>query len=193
MWCGGVLHRLRDVASEVYGVELERAMCEALNAEDIRCYPSIDDAVAEHKGDIDILTMFHVLEHLDNPVEMLEKMKSLLKPDGVMIIEVPNADDALLSLYENVSFADFTFWSAHLYLYTNATLKSLIAKVGLKTRFVGQIQRYPLSNTLYWLAKGKPGGHKNWSMLSNERLDREYEAQLARLGIADTIMAVVEM
>ena len=44
---------------------------------------------------------------------------------------------------------------------------------------------------MYWLAKGKPGGHKEWAMLSNERLDAEYESTLSRLGIADTIVSVV--
>lgn len=189
---GGVLSLARHKAAEVFGVEPETAMCNALNEEGIRCFESIEKALSEKKGEIDVISLFHVLEHLEDPTKYLEDLKALLSADGIIIIEVPNADDALLSLYGCNAFADFTYWESHLYLYNNKTLSSLIERTGLKVRFLGQIQRYPLSNTLYWLAKGKPGGHKEWSVLSNERLDREYESALAALGIADTVIAVIE-
>ncbi len=189
---GGVLSLAQDKAKDVYGVELETAMCNDLNEEGIKCYPSIEQALVNHKGMIDVVSLFHVLEHLESPIEYLNKLSELLVDDGVMIIEFPNADDALLSLYDCDSFADFTYWESHLYLYNNNTFSELINKAGLRIRFLNQVQRYPLSNTLYWLSQGKPGGHKKWSALSNERLDREYENALAKLGVADTIIAVVE-
>ena len=189
---GGVLHRLKKVTSNVCGVELERNMCEAINREGIKCYPSVEIASEELAESVDIITAFHVLEHLEDPIGMLNRLKGLMKDDGVMVIEIPNADDALLGTYSSDAFADFTYWSAHLYLYNNETFKKLIERAGLKIRFMSQIQRYPLSNTLYWLAKGKSGGHKKWAMLSNKVLDKEYESQLAKLGIADTIIAIVE-
>ncbi len=182
---------MRQDAKEVYGVELEVSMQQALAMEGITCFPNIDYAVSELSGKIDVVTLFHVLEHLPEPLNMLEKLKKLLSPEGIMIIEVPNAEDALLSLYQNEKFADFTYWDAHLFLYNNTTFRMLMDKAGLNVKFLGQVQRYPLSNTLYWLAKGKPGGHKTWAMLSNEDVDREYGNQLAQLGIADTIIAVV--
>lgn len=189
---GGVLTLSQDKARTVYGIELEDAMYNALNSEGIRCFHSLEQAGNELKGMMDVISLFHVLEHLEDPIEYLTGLADMLSDTGVMVIEVPNADDALLSLYECDKFADFTYWESHLYLYNNMTFTSLIEKAGLKIRFLGQIQRYPLSNTMYWLTKGKPGGHKEWAMLSNERLDREYESALARLGIADTIISIVE-
>lgn len=192
MRSGGVLSYFKEDAKEIYGVELEVSMQEALAEEGITCFPDVDHAVTDLAGKIDVVTLFHVLEHLPEPVDILEKLKKLLSPDGILIIEVPNADDALLSLYQSEEFADFTYWESHLFLYNNTTFRMLMDKAGLKVRFLGQVQRYPLSNTLYWLAKGKPGGHKRWSVLSNEEMDREYGKQLAQLGVADTIIAVVE-
>jgi SAM-dependent methyltransferase len=37
------------------------------------------------------ITMFHVLEHLYDPVSYLETARELLRPDGRLIVQVPNA------------------------------------------------------------------------------------------------------
>lgn len=37
------------------------------------------------------VTMFHVLEHLYNPVECLESVYTMLRPGGSLIVQVPNA------------------------------------------------------------------------------------------------------
>ena len=190
---GGVLNYAINDAKRCIGIELERNMLEALAGEGLECYYSVDAALGKINRTVDVISMFHVLEHIEKPLEILEKLKMLLKDKGKMIIEVPNADDVLLSLYESEAFADFTYWEAHLYLYNNETLRELMRQARLKVCFQGQIQRYSLSNTLYWLAKGKPGGHKEWAMLSNEDIDRLYGEHLANLGIADTIVAVVEI
>lgn len=38
----------------------------------------------------DIITCFHVLEHLENPVESIKKAFRLMKKGGLLILEVPN-------------------------------------------------------------------------------------------------------
>lgn len=40
----------------------------------------------------DVITLWHVLEHLPNPVEMLKKIHTILSDNGVLIFEVPNTD-----------------------------------------------------------------------------------------------------
>lgn len=135
--------------------------------------------------------MWHVLEHLENPAGVLERLKELLAPGGVVFIEVPNADDALAALYGCRAFQDFTYWECHLYLYNSRTLDDLIRKAGLRTKFLTQIQRYPLANHLYWLVHGKPGGHVEWSMLDSPELNHAYEKMLAGIGRADTLLAEV--
>ena len=185
---GGFLLRAKKAAKQVYGVELEKAVRDTLVKEGVKCYTSLADI-----GRVDVITLFHVLEHLEDPLSYLAEFKKHLEPDGYILIEVPNADDALLSLYQNVNFADFTYWSCHLYLYTLATLRRLAKKAGFKVGFIKQIQRYSLANHLYWLSRGKPGGHYTWSFMENSELDQRYGEMLANLGIADTIIAKLEV
>jgi 2-polyprenyl-3-methyl-5-hydroxy-6-metoxy-1,4-benzoquinol methylase len=42
------------------------------------------------RSSFDIITMWHTLEHTDNPVEVLEVTAGWLKPDGIIAIDVPN-------------------------------------------------------------------------------------------------------
>ena len=41
-------------------------------------------------GQLDVVTLFQVLEHLVEPLEVLEALSAHLKPGGVLIVEVPN-------------------------------------------------------------------------------------------------------
>ena len=68
------------------------------------------------------------------------------------------------------------------------TPKDLIKKANLKVNWFEHIQRYPLSNHLYWLANGKPGGHQVWNFLDDNVLNQKYEKQLKSKGITDTIL-----
>lgn len=41
-------------------------------------------------GPFDLITMVHVLEHIPSPIEFLAKLRTKLKKDGVLVIEVPH-------------------------------------------------------------------------------------------------------
>lgn len=185
---GGFLIKAKQLASKVYGVELERRLQEHFRVHNLSVFENIDTVLHEHgKLKCDVITLFHVLEHLPDPKGMLMDLASLLKMGGEIIIEVPHADDALLSLYECEPFSHFTYWSCHLFLFTVKTLELLAEQAGLKVNYIKQVQRYPLSNHLYWLAKGKPGGHQVWHFLNSPEIHGAYEKQLASVGKCDTL------
>lgn len=41
-------------------------------------------------GKFDVITMWHVLEHLEHPTELLSELRSMLAPGGVLVVSVPN-------------------------------------------------------------------------------------------------------
>lgn len=183
---GGFLKLVKNISKDIVGVELEKAVAPYYKEENIFLENDINNIDTK----FDVITSFHVIEHIKEPLEVLEKLKNLLENNGKLIIEVPNANDALLTIYESEAFSHFTYWSCHLYLYTHYTLTLLAKKVGLEVEFIKHIQRYPLSNHLYWLSKNKPGGHEKWSkFLDSDELTKAYENQLASLGATDTIIA----
>ena len=52
-----------------------------------KMFSSLDE-IKDHS--FDVVTLWHVLEHIPNPEEILSKIKQKLRDDGVLIIAVPN-------------------------------------------------------------------------------------------------------
>jgi 2-polyprenyl-3-methyl-5-hydroxy-6-metoxy-1,4-benzoquinol methylase len=46
----------------------------------------------------DVVTMINVLEHLRDPADVLKRLKSVLKPDGLLVIDVPNEFNAFQTI-----------------------------------------------------------------------------------------------
>ena len=109
-----------------------------------------------------------------------------------MIIEVPHARDALFTIYDCEKFKQFSFWSEHLVLHTKMSLKLTLNAATFSSIKIFGYQRYPLANHLYWLSKGKPGGHEKWSELVSNKLDLEYKNQLEKIDRTDTLIAIVQ-
>jgi SAM-dependent methyltransferase len=184
---GGFLLKARSLARRVVGIELEERLRPYYHANGLDVYDALGELVVGER--FDLITAFHVIEHLEDPAGMLCLLATRLQPGGKIVIEVPSSADALLTLYENVPFSEFTYWSCHLYLFNASNLQLLAKKAGLKLEYVSHIQRYPLSNHLHWLARGLPGGHQAWSFMDSDELSRAYEARLASLGKTDTLIA----
>lgn len=185
---GGFLSLAKPITNRIAGVELDNIIRLTLrHDEGLDVFESIEHI----EGQYDVITMFHVLEHLKDPVGMLKRLEMHLNENGKMIIEVPSANDALLKLYGSEAFAKFTYWSCHLFLYTPETLSRIVKKAGFKVQYIKQVQRYPLSNHMYWLTEKKPGGHQLLGALNDPQLQQAYEKQLASIGMCDTLFACI--
>jgi len=187
--CGnaGFLLKLKNQVGHVAGVEPEKRFYPCFSSEKIMVYPNIHDV----PGKYELVTAFHVLEHVLDPIAFLHSVAETLTEHGQLIIETPNASDALLSFYQCEAFACFTYWSCHVMLYNQETLRKLVEQSGLQLKYIQQVQRYPLSNHLYWLGCGKPGGHNVWGRINSVNLNEEYAKQLAEMGCCDTLIACI--
>jgi 2-polyprenyl-3-methyl-5-hydroxy-6-metoxy-1,4-benzoquinol methylase len=187
--CGaaGFVLRAQGVAAEVVGIEPERRIQEHW-AHTLRICGGLD---AVGSG-FDLITAFHVIEHLPDPRATLRALAQLLGERGRLVIEVPSSEDALLTLYNNDAFQRFTYWSKHLFLFNAETLRRLALQVGLRVVSIQQFQRYPLCNHLHWLSCNRPGGHRQWSFLDTPALNEAYASSLAAIGKCDTVIGHFE-
>lgn len=92
---------------------------------------SVQDVLdpAKYQNYFDVVAMVEVIEHLENPVETLAFVKSLLKDDGIIFITTPNYN-SLQRLIQGKN------WKAivpqgHLIYFTERTLRTALKKSGL--------------------------------------------------------------
>lgn len=185
---GGVLRLLKDYSLIAEGLEPQEAPREFLIESGIECYADLNEL---EDGKYDVIILFHVLEHLPDPVGILEVLKQKLSSGGSIIIEIPHAKDALLELYESDSFKQFTLWSEHLILHTRESLSKVIRAAGFSDFRITGFQRYTLYNHLHWLAKNKPSGHVEWGQMNGDMIHEAYESVLTKMDMTDTLIATI--
>lgn len=159
---GGFLKLAKNDANQICGLDLDIESVNYLNHEGIECYQNVFE-LPDIK--FDIIFMFHVVEHLPDPKQILYILADHLTEKGIIVMETPNADDALLSLYDCKAFADFTYWSPHIYLYNEFTLSKMLISIDFRILNMFQFQRYSIANHLKWLSKGLPGGGGRFSRI----------------------------
>jgi SAM-dependent methyltransferase len=142
---GHFLARAQQARWWVAGVEPnERARQEAAARvqEPIR-KPS--DLAGLPAGSFDIVTLWHVLEHVHTLNETLDELIRVLRQDGKLLIAVPNPDSLDAQHYRQA-------WAAydvprHLYHFVPATMRQLLARHGLRIA-----QTLPLPLDAYYVS-----------------------------------------
>jgi len=77
----------------------------------------------------DVITLWHVLEHVPNLQDYISELKKLLKPNGVLIVAVPNYKSYDANYYNE-------FWAAfdvprHLWHFSKKSIELLFSKQGM--------------------------------------------------------------
>jgi ubiquinone/menaquinone biosynthesis C-methylase UbiE len=89
------------------------------------------DEIDYPPASFDIITMWHFLEHSPDPRLYLEKARKWLKPDGLLVVDVPN----YTSTDARCEWHQWRGWHLpfHLYHFTPKSLRGLLAKQGFRT------------------------------------------------------------
>jgi 2-polyprenyl-3-methyl-5-hydroxy-6-metoxy-1,4-benzoquinol methylase len=127
---GAFLHTMEQKGWEINGIEPdEGARQQAKNLFNIELKET-DTLNQLPENSFDAITLWHVLEHVHQLHDYVEKLKALLKPNGKIFIAVPNYDSLDASIYK-------LYWAAydvprHLYHFTPKAIDVLMKKHGLK-------------------------------------------------------------
>ena len=108
----------------------------------------------------DVVTLIDVLEHVPTPVALLQTVRRVLKPGGLLFVKVPNVHWNLLKyrlLSKSPWRGSFDFFDGreHVVQYSQATLTKLLAQAGL------QVQSFhvprPVQTGAWWRKVGRAG------------------------------------
>jgi 2-polyprenyl-3-methyl-5-hydroxy-6-metoxy-1,4-benzoquinol methylase len=129
---GYFLQACREAGYEVSGIDIsEDSAIYVRNELKIPVRTGPIEKIDIPEGTVDIVTMWHFLEHTPDPRAYLERARRWLKSDGLIVVDVPNyaGTDAQKS-WERWKGWQLPF---HLYHFTPETLKALLARNGFRT------------------------------------------------------------
>jgi SAM-dependent methyltransferase len=143
---GFLLDEARSLGWEVYGVDPSRWL---LNFADKKfglkliCGPLGNAEFAPNYFDVIILA--DVLEHFISPKEEIEKLRSILKPGGILYISTPDIDSFMSRVFKA------KWWGiqkGHLYYFSKKTLSNLLDVCGFRP--VGYASYKRVFSIDYW-------------------------------------------
>jgi 2-polyprenyl-3-methyl-5-hydroxy-6-metoxy-1,4-benzoquinol methylase len=140
----------------------------------------------------DKIFLFHVLEHIADPILFLNDLKPLLKKTGKIYIEVPNVDDIMVKTFRSDAYMDYYYKKAHLFNFNETGLNYIFEHCDL-VYDIRYIQRYDISNHLYWLANKNPGGKGYYKNILSDQVNEAYVKSLIDAKQSDTLFAVASL
>jgi len=150
-------------AKQVLGIDIsERAICLAnytkrelvLNKK--ASFECVE--LEKGKGDCDVVTCCEVIEHIEDDLKFLKKIRTHLKQDGIFILSTPSKENFLNRIDY---FEDFDKKVGHLRRYSKEELEELLKKADFKILEIkqqeGPIRTILFTSKLGFLIKGIKG------------------------------------
>lgn len=118
---------LKSRGVDIFGIEPNRGYGGfARDHYDLDLFLGMYQEADVERGSFEVATLFHVLEHLKDPVDDVRNMAAFLRDGGYFAIEVPDI------LYPGMHF-DHKWHDGHLFGFDLKTLEGIVASAGLHT------------------------------------------------------------
>ncbi|MBI3201686.1 MAG: class I SAM-dependent methyltransferase [Myxococcales bacterium] len=108
------------------GIEPDVGEAARASAAGVECFAGVLEDFDVGGLPVDVIQLFHVLEHLHDPLDALLRIRSWLAPEGRLLLEVPNVHQPYGSLEGNF------FQNAHLTSFSIDTLTALLGRAGFR-------------------------------------------------------------
>lgn len=126
------MHRKGVPLESLIGLELNENAVNAARSKGYRAICSrVEDCDEIDAGSLDLITMFHVIEHVADPAVCIRQLHGWLRPGGVLAIETPNIDALDARLFKDSFWGGYHF-PRHWHFFSAASLTSALAEAGFE-------------------------------------------------------------
>lgn len=166
------MHAAGVPKARIHGLELDAATVARLQAEGFQAHCERVETCTQVADDsLDLVTMFHVIEHVESPAAVIRRVARWLAPGGVLALETPNLD-----AWDARRFRE-RWWGGyhiprHWTLFTPETLQAMLRAQGLEP-FAVRYQTghsfwmYSFHHALRYGARPRPGLARRFDPLRN--------------------------
>ena len=142
---------------------------------DIECFSDLDEIKPKKK--YDLIFMFYVLEHINNPFEYISNLINHLHIKGKLIIYTPNTNDVLKDIWQIQEFKDFFYEKQSINYFCKKTFEKFQLRLNRKDlKFkIETFQAYSLFNHLRWFFEKKP---KTTGIVGGDKIDNDIKENL---------------
>ena len=133
-----------------YGVDVSQTAVDFCVSKGLDCLKIDEHRLPFEDNSFDVLTSWHVIEHVDDVNVTLAEWFRVLRPGGILVLETPDSQ----CLKARRLGSDYqTFWPFdHLYTFTRSNMCSFLERAGfsvLPSKVLGKLDALPLRVTLY--------------------------------------------
>jgi 2-polyprenyl-3-methyl-5-hydroxy-6-metoxy-1,4-benzoquinol methylase len=162
---GFFLDVARQDGFDVSGVEISEYAAQKAREKGISVETGLLDTV-DSSNAYDVITMLDLIEHVTDPLEILKKAHALLAPNGLIVINTPDAG----SLYASMMGCRWHLIvpPEHLYYFNRKNIARILEQAGFRTRLITTIGKnfsvpYVLRTLHGWLGWNVFGSLADWS------------------------------
>lgn len=115
---------------ELYGLDVDERACSTTSKKGFRVYCGDVFNAKYDDNFFDVINTSQVLEHVPNPFQVLTELNRILKPNGLLQVDVPNFSSAAARVFK-------TYWinldvPRHLYHFTPRVIKKMLIQTGFE-------------------------------------------------------------
>lgn len=183
---GRFLSTMRKLGWQTHGVE-KSPKASRYAREELHLDVNTGDLLDSKYQDnfFDVVTMWHSLEHLFEPLKTLKEIRRIIKNDGLLVVSVPNIDSFVARVFK-------TYWyglqlPVHLVAFTTDSITKILKSAGFDVKKVYYDRRN--STLKLSLLNLKYGRYKFLSKLSRLKMPiKMFNFVLAMFGSCDIIV-----
>lgn len=125
---GNFLMFAKQFEFQSYGIDFSDTRKERAAQLGITVYNNLENLSSSQTDKMHCVTLFQVLEHLENPLVILNEIANIMEDKGILIVEVPNCK----GITQPQNFYEFSCVHPleHINAFTSETLKKICFKAG---------------------------------------------------------------
>lgn len=148
---GSYLHAMAAKGWQVEGIEFSPEAAASARKLGFHVDTGAVETIDKAPAQFDLITGWMVLEHLHQPLAVLQKLRQWVKPGGVLCVSVPNAGSAERAVFGGHWYA--LQLPTHLYHYDPKSIRKLMAAAGWRVTAIHHHRTLSnaIASTGYWL------------------------------------------